>query len=380
MPTMPTHSKRLDRLEAELAASPHPTSRHEKLLSFLAQTTGADLAGAYLTDDSGRVMGGVISTVLTERSAKIGDRPPTLSALLAASPLPEHVWKQKGHGVAFADPQGGVHAQSSPAYPEFRFSAWFVYPKSSDKRNVLVVLLSATKAFGSRELRILQSSCERFSKCFVDVTKSGVRFTHASVLADHRVFVDSEYRVRSISAYLHAMLSFFYGPLKGHEGQLHLPTALVSDLARIEREYMQSVIRTSVGIEYCFTRRKEGRVLCIVARSTPGKGHRLTCHEDLSRLEFKKRIRIECERLLRDSDTVFRACLAIIDRVGGYERVQKAAGLVALKPASCRRIINRAHAILRDLEAQPPSQSEHQVGPPAGNDGEPESGIQVSVV
>lgn len=346
---MPILSEQLDALKRELDATSHPTRSQMTVLRFLNRVLEAEIAAAKLADASGHILTSI--RVSTKPVAVRIDAPHSGRITRAPrGPLYDVLTRQGSRRGAFAIPPSGKSGTepgvTAAQLLGLKFSLWYPFPPTSDSRHVVVGVGSSAAPFGSEKMRVLKTVSERFSSYFVEVTPSGVRFPLVSIADDHRVLVSPSFRCTKISAHLNALVSAFYGPLRLEEGGWRLPRGLEMDIKRLEESSEEQTGRSYLGGEFCFTKRTHGRQLCVVVRQQPGRGFRLTCHEDLARLDLRHRVRVACNRLSRDRASVCAVCLALLDGVHADRELLRSSGLGALKPSSGRRITNRAHAVL----------------------------------
>ena len=350
--TMPLLSEQLDVLKHELDTLSHPTRSQVAVLRFLNRVLGAEIAAAKLTDTSGHILTSI--RVSTRPGPVKIDAPHSGRGTRATrGPLYELLTRKGARSGAFAIPSSwktGTKAGAPAAHTlGLDFSAWYLFPPTSDSRHVVVGVGSSAAPFGAEKTRILKTVSERFSGHFVEVTPSGVRFPLVSIADDHRVLVSPAFRCEKISAHLNALISAFFGPLRREEGGWRLPAGLEMDLKRFEESPEAQTGRSYLGGEFCFSKRTQGRQLCLVVRQQPGRGFWLTCHEDLAQLDLRRRVRIACNRLSRDRASVCAVCLALLDGIHAEKELLRSSGLGALKPSSGRRLTNRAHAVLSSV-------------------------------
>lgn len=341
-------SRQLHRYDQELASIDGTIARQQWLLNLINKNTGSDFSAINLTDDVGRVLGGMAFPMTPRRIQQITKYAPTLNAVLTASPLHAQVWNH-GPNRAYACPQPLF--RSSPEYQSvyrhmgMHYMAFFLYPAANGRRVVLGIS-SARRGFSASQLRALEKICLRFSKDIIDVAPSGVPYSKHPVKSDHTATLDADLKPKAVSEYLHAMLAFFYGALPlAKDGSPMLPEGLLAEIQRCLRTRIPSVMPLEGGTSFALSKRRQGRALCTVLILS-GETKELWCYEDFSQLDYLGRVRLACRSLRRDQFAILSACLAIIDGAKGEREILKRACLSALKPSSGRRIVSAAKRIL----------------------------------
>ena len=334
-------------LEVELKKQPDRQAQQLKLIEFINKQTGSSFTGFNLNDPLGRFIGSVLWPVTPERVKTITDLGPTLSALLLASPLHQIVW-DFGPNHAFAFPDTLLHR--TPAYQHvyktagMHYIACYDYPPDERQNHVLVVVSRSDRAFSTTEIHALQAICDHFESVINRIEGGKSYFPNFSQAIEHSVELDEKQKPKAISPYTHALIALFYGPLR--EDHSLLPQCLLDDITRSKLEYGASVLPAVDGFHFAFTKRSQGRLLCVVVNSTPKSGTKLTLYEDLKQLERLRRVKDACRKLKRDRYSVLTACFALLDGARDEVSVRQNSGLTSHKASSARRIISKAQFIV----------------------------------
>ncbi len=337
-------------VQRQISASADKHALQIQVLQLLNEYTGSTFSGINLNDPVGRFLGFVVWPSSPERMQRLQELSPTLIALLIAAPLHQLFWDERP-SKAFAVPDSLF--QSTQAYKhvyskvDMHYVGFYIYPVDRAGNHVIACISRPDRAFAPREIAAFQRVCDRFEPILNNVD-AGVPFLPSETqAADHVLIVDRDFRSKEVSAYAHALLAFFYGPL-GSNGRA-LPSELIDQLRRCHAEYRGSVLPTRQGTYFALTKRSRGRLLCLTFQSDGGALGRLTCYEDLSQFERIRRLRQICAILPRDKYSVFSCCLSCLDGIQTDAQVKRAAGIEALRTSSSRRIISKARSIVAEL-------------------------------
>ncbi len=345
-------SRRIDALRKELEDIDSPEAKQVEILKLINTVTGSFFSAFNLTDDLARVYGGIAYPLTEQRISFIQELTPTLRSIITADLMQDLMFGGLEHNQAYQPPQSLY--LSSPVYQEIyshfdmHHTAWYRYPRFTDRRRVIVGISSNERAFSRKELSNLEKICFAFRKQITDIADSGVSYPTFALQSDHTTILNSHLNPKHISAYMHAQLSFFYGRLQGSDSEgWQLPADLVKTITHYLNRKVEYIIPLEEGMYFSFNKRRQGRMLSLIVRSIANESYELACYEDQSELERLTRIRKACEDLPRDRYSILSACQAILDGAKGQEQILEKACLSALKPATGRKIVSKAHGILQ---------------------------------
>lgn len=126
-----------------------------------------------------------------------------------------------------------------------------------------------------------------------------------------------------------------------------LPAELSKDIILQRELRSRGDVRYEGTLPIAWHKKNRGRQINLTLKEQPEGVFTLKVYEDQLAARRLQTLRVACDALKRDSASVFALVIALLDGIGRNDvDLLRAANLTALQPASARRLISKAKAVL----------------------------------
>ncbi|MBD5779798.1 hypothetical protein IEN85_09865 [Pelagicoccus sp. NFK12] len=343
-------SRYLDTVRNRVEVLVDPFSRHLELLKGLNELTGATFSAINLCDGYGRMLGGVVWPLTPERQKLIENLSPRLADIVGMEDVQSY-FMDGGLGCVKVMPQPLYRSSAlyQEVYRHFKmeYAAWYFYPRLDNGDTVIVGIASEDVDFDAKTLRRFDRFCKAFEGMIVRITHNGDRLPVVTPRGeDHQVMLSPTLKPQqALWGYLRSVLLLFYGSDGYDEGIL--PESLIEEIKDLRGRRSEGMMPLLSRDLLSWHRMSRGRKLNLVLQATGKGGYQLQCHEDNKAILRLQKIREACLQLERDGSSIYSICQALLDGINDEKEILVRANLAALRPASARRIISKAKAMLK---------------------------------